>query len=57
MVRTNQDAYDEIEKILTALPTEDARQVVLLALLTGRCRKCFAYDPSELFRCCNLRGG
>ena len=56
--RTNQDAYDEIQKIFASLPDEDARKVVLLALLTKRCRKCLAYDPNEQFWCCyNLRGG
>ena len=55
--RPNQDAYDEIQKILVELPDENARQVVLFALLTKRCRKCFAYDPSEQFECCNNSRG
>jgi hypothetical protein len=49
---TNQDAYDEIQKILAALPDEDARQLVLTAVLTNRCRKCLDYDPSGSFWCC-----
>lgn len=49
---SNQAAYDEIQNILAALPNEEARKLVLLALLIKRCKKCFDYDPQEQFRCC-----
>lgn len=55
---TNQSAFDEIQKILAALPDEDARKLVLIALLTNRCRKCLDYDESGSFWCCyDSRGG
>ena len=52
MSETNQAAHDEIQKILAMLPDEDARKLVLLALLTNRCRKCLDYDPQGSFWCC-----
>lgn len=55
---TNQATYVEMKRLLDALPDEDARGVVLMALLTNRCRKCLNYDPSEQFWCCYAtRGG
>lgn len=58
MTLTNQTAYDEIQKILQALPDEEARTTVLFALLTNRCRKCLDYDPQGQFWCCyDSRGG
>lgn len=54
----NQAAHDEIQKILAALPNEDARKLVLSALLTKRCRRCLDYDESGSFWCCyDSRGG
>jgi hypothetical protein len=58
MTQTNQAAYDEIQKILAALPDEEARKGMLFLLLIDRCRKCLAYDPSGSFWCCDdSRGG
>jgi hypothetical protein len=55
---TNQHAYNEIQRILGPLPDEEARKFVIWAVLTKRCKECFAYDPSEQFECCqNARGG
>lgn len=55
---TNQAAYDEIQKILAALPDEDARKNVLFALLVNRCKQCLDYDPQGSFWCCyDSRGG
>lgn len=52
MKLTNQAAYDEIQKILATLTDEEDRKLVLMALLTKRCRKCLDYDESESFWCC-----
>lgn len=49
---TNQEAYDEIQNILAALPDEEAKKTVLFALLTNRCKKCLDYNPSGQFWCC-----
>jgi len=49
---TNQVAYDEMVKIMTALPDDEARITVLSALLANRCRKCLEYDPQGDFWCC-----
>jgi hypothetical protein len=55
---TNQAAYDEIRAILASLSDESDRQLVLMALLTNRCRKCLDYDPQGNFWCCyDSRGG
>ena len=58
MEATNQAAYDEIQKILSSLSDDEARKLVLSALLTNRCRKCLDYDESGSFWCCyDSRGG
>lgn len=52
MEPTHQAAIDEIQKILAALPDDEACKIVLSALLTHRCRKCLDYDESGSFWCC-----
>jgi hypothetical protein len=52
LTRTNQAAYDEMRRLLDALPDEESRQVVLAALLTNRCRMCLDYNPRGAFWCC-----
>jgi hypothetical protein len=55
---TNQAVYEEMKRLLDGLPDEASRGVVLMALLTNRCRKCLDYDPSGSFWCCyESRGG
>lgn len=55
---TNQDAYDEIQKILAMLPDEDARKFILFVLLTDRCRTCLERDPQHEPGCpSDARGG
>jgi hypothetical protein len=48
----NQTAYDEIQRILEALPDEVSQKAVLSALLTNRCRQCLDHDPQGQFWCC-----
>lgn len=52
LTSTNQATYDEMKRLLDALPDENARTLVLMALLTNRCRTCLDYDPSGSFWCC-----
>ena len=55
LTMTNRAAYDEMKRILDALPDENARTLVLMALLTNRCRKCLDYDSSG-WCCYDSRG-